>query len=73
MTIAGPDVEIPRTALTSFVLQHAEEHGDAIAPRPASRPRGAPGARPRPAPLPVGSSTRSTVDTRFAAEDRPRW
>ncbi|MEU4739234.1 AMP-binding protein [Actinosynnema sp. NPDC023658] len=31
MTIAGPDVEIPRTALTSFVLQHAEEHGDAIA------------------------------------------
>jgi acyl-CoA synthetase (AMP-forming)/AMP-acid ligase II len=31
MTVAGPDVELPRTSLTSFVLRHAQEHGDRIA------------------------------------------
>ena len=31
MTVAGPDVEIPRTSLTSFVLRHAREHASEIA------------------------------------------
>ncbi|MFE9745355.1 AMP-binding protein [Saccharothrix saharensis] len=31
MTIAGPDVEIPQTSITSFVLRHAHEHGSRIA------------------------------------------
>ncbi|MFE2756671.1 AMP-binding protein [Actinosynnema sp. NPDC059335] len=31
MIVAGPEVELPRTSLTSFVLQHAEEHGSRIA------------------------------------------
>ncbi|MFI9010127.1 AMP-binding protein [Actinosynnema sp. NPDC053489] len=31
MTVAGPDVELPRTSLTSWVLRHAEEHGSAVA------------------------------------------
>lgn len=31
MTVAGPHVEIPRTSLTSFVLQHAEEYGSDLA------------------------------------------
>ncbi|MEV8442897.1 AMP-binding protein [Actinosynnema sp. NPDC051121] len=31
MTVAGPDVELPRTSLTSFVLRHAQEHGSRIA------------------------------------------
>ncbi|KOX15826.1 AMP-dependent synthetase [Saccharothrix sp. NRRL B-16348] len=31
MTVAGPDVEIPQTSLTSWVLRHAEEYGSETA------------------------------------------
>ncbi|NUT48841.1 MAG: AMP-binding protein [Saccharothrix sp.] len=31
MTVAGPDVQLPQTSLTSFVLKHAEEHGSKVA------------------------------------------
>ncbi|XVS63483.1 AMP-binding protein [Actinosynnema sp. CA-299493] len=37
MTVAGPDVEIPQTSLTSFVLRHADEHGSQVAVVDASK------------------------------------
>jgi acyl-CoA synthetase (AMP-forming)/AMP-acid ligase II len=37
MTVSGPDVDIPHTSLTSFVLRHAEEYGSEIAIVDASR------------------------------------